>query len=244
MNVLVINGSPSSTKGKTWWVLERFIKGMENSGARINTINLAGKKIHTCTGELACWFKTPGKCIHNDDMNEIVQMVWNADALVIGTPVYVDGMTGLLKNCIDRLVPGAEPTIEVRDGHSRHPKRKIGPSQVALVSVCGFPEIDNFGPLVHHIQAICRNMNARYAGAVLRPGAPGIPTASIFHPFKVHAVSEAIKKAGAEFVRDGLISKETEQAVSTELFTADEYREGANKEFHKIIKKIHQKAST
>jgi multimeric flavodoxin WrbA len=241
MKVLAINGSPSATNGRTWWVLSRFIDGMKEAGAEVTTINLAGKKIHHCTGELACWLKTPGKCIHNDDMNEILPLFQGADAVALATPVYVDGMTGLLKNSIDRLVPIAEPFFEVRDGHTRHPKRNGGPSKVALVSVCGFPEMDNFDPLVHHIQAICRNLNAAFAGSVLRPGAPGIDAAGIFHPFKIRKVSEAIKTAGMEFVRDGKISDETAKAVATDLFTIEEYRDGANREFEKALKKLKEK---
>jgi len=242
MKILAINGSPSATNGRTWWVLSRFISGMEEAHAKVTTIQLAHKKIHHCTGELACWFKTPGKCIHNDDMNEILPLFQDADAVVFASPVYVDGMTGLLKNCIDRIVPIAEPFIELRDGHARHPKRNGGPSKVALVSVCGFPELDNFDPLVHHIQAISRNLNAVFAGSVLRPAAPGIDAAGIFHPFKIRKVSAAIKTAGVEFVRDGKISNETAKAVATELFTIEEYKDGANREFEKALKKINNVA--
>ena len=240
MKVLVINGSPSGTKGKTWWVLERFIKGMQEAGADVTIIHLAEKKIHPCTGELACWFKVPGKCTHNDDMNEILLKYEDAEALVVATPVYVDGMTGILKNCMDRLVPTVEPFFELREGHTRHPKRLNSPSRLALVSVCGFPEIDNFGPLVHHIQAICRNMNATYAGAVLRPAAPGLNASAIYHPFKTRAVSNAIKNAGVEFIRDGMISDETSKACSAEVFSAEQYINGANREFEKILKKLEQ----
>jgi len=241
MKVLAINGSPSGTKGKTWWVLERFINGIREAGAEVTTVNLAGKKIHHCTGEFACWFKTPGKCIHNDDMAEILPMFGDAQALVIATPVYVDGMTGLLKNCIDRMVPIAEPFFETRNGHIRHSIRQNSPSRIALVSVCGFPEIDNFDPLIHHIQAICRNMNAEYAGAVIRPAAPALKAASVYHPFKTHAVSTAVKKAGQEFIQNGKISDETSKAVAAELFSIEEYMKVANKKFEEMLYKLKEK---
>jgi len=241
MKILAINGSPSGTKGKTWWVLEKFIKGMEEAGGAVTTVNLAGKKIHHCTGELACWLKTPGKCIHKDDMDEMLPLFNDADAVVIASPVYVDGMTGLLKNCIDRLVPTAEPFFEIREGHIRHPARFKHPSRLALVSVCGFPEMDNFDPLVHHIKAICKNMNAQFAGAVLRPAAPALDAAKIYHPFKTHDISNAIKKAGQEFVRDGEISGETSKTISMELFSAEDYKKEANKAFEKVLKKLKEK---
>lgn len=241
MKVLAINGSPSGTKGKTWWVLEKFIKGIEEAGATVIIVNLAGKKVHHCTGELACWFKTPGKCIHKDDMAEILPLLNDAEAAVLATPVYVDGMTGLLKNCIDRLVPTAQPFFEMRDNHTRHPKRDSSPTRVALVSVCGFPEMDNFDPLVTHIRAICKNMNAQFAGAVLRPAAPGLDAAAIYHPFKTRDIINAVKKAGIEFVREGIISEETTKACAAEIFTSEQYFEKANEQFKKTLKKLEER---
>ncbi|MFA4873842.1 MAG: NAD(P)H-dependent oxidoreductase [bacterium] len=238
MKILAINGSPRGTQGLTWHVLERFIKGMQEAQVEVETIQLAGKKIHHCTGELACWLKTPGQCIHKDDMEEILASMKGADAAVIATPVYVDGMTGLLKNCLDRMVPIADPHFEIRDGHLRHAAREGSPKRIALVSVCGFWELENFDPLVAHMQAICRNMNAEYAGAVLRPAAPMMPYAKLLHPFKMHAVNKAFEKAGLEFARAGKISGETAAAASAEIISRESYIEQGNKYFDKELAKI------
>jgi multimeric flavodoxin WrbA len=238
MKILAINGSPRGKAGLTWHVLEHFVSGMEKAGADIEVLQLAGKKIHHCTGELACWFKTPGKCIHHDDMNEISASMERADYLVIATPVYVDGMTGLMKNCLDRCVPIADPHIVLRDGHMRHPKRNHSIKKVALVSVCGFWELDNFDPLVAHVKAICRNLNADYAGAVLRPAAPALPVAKFIHPFKLHAVHKAMEQAGKEFVSDGKISEKSHTDISAEIISRDTYIEQANKYFDKELAKL------
>ena len=56
-------------------------------------------------------------------MDPILDAMREADALVLATPVYVDGMSGTLKNCIDRMVPVADPHIELRGDHCRHPVR-------------------------------------------------------------------------------------------------------------------------
>ncbi len=241
MKVLVVNGSPSGERGKTWWVAKRFVDGMKDAKAEVTIVHLQGKKIHHCTGELACWLKTPGKCIHKDDMDFILPFFYEVEAVVLASPVYVDGMTGLLKNFVDRLVPTVEPFFEIRNGHIRHPARNTKISRVALVSVCGFPEMDNFDPIVHHVRAICRNMNAKFAGAVLRPAAPALDAAKIFHPFKTWDVSGAIKKAGIEFVQDGEISDETAATAAMEIFSAEDYKREANKSFEKALKRIEEK---
>lgn len=244
MKILAINGSPSGTRGATWWVLEKFLTGATEAGAASEVIHLATKKIRPCTGELACWTRTPGKCIHGDDMADVIAAGEGVDALVLATPVYVDGMTGLLKNCIDRLVPTADPHFEIRDGHCRHPSR--GPwaamRRVALVSVCGFPEIDNFDPLVAHVKAICRNMHAEFAGAVLRPAAPMFPALPTIHPlfFKIRAVAKAIGRAGREFALGNRIADETRQAAAAEIVTREQYREQVNRWFDKELKKLQE----
>lgn len=240
MKILAINGSPSGKNGATWWVLEKFLDGVRDAGHEPEVIHLAGKKIHYCTGELACWTKTPGKCIHKDDMEEILNQMKTAEAVVLATPVYVDGMTGLLKNCLDRTVPIAEPYFEMRDGHCRHAAHESVTKRVALVSVCGFHELDNFGPLVEHTKAVCRNMNAEFAGAVLRPAAPMFPHMPTIHPlfFKIRAVTKAIRKAGNEFGRDGKISGETTTMAAAEVITKEQYAEQANKHFAKALADI------
>ena len=98
MKIVAINGSPKGHDGATAWVLEHFINGVEEAGHSVEVITLAGKRVHHCIGDFSCWLKTPGKCIFQDDMGQILTSIMSADSIVIATPVYVDGMTGLLKN--------------------------------------------------------------------------------------------------------------------------------------------------
>ena len=241
MKILAINGSPSGTGGSTWWVMEKFLKGAEEAGASVDIVQLVGKKIHHCTGELACWFKTPGRCIFRDDMEGVISKIGASDALVLASPVYVDGMTGLMKNCIDRLVPSVDPHFELRDGHCRHPGRGMaGIKNLAFISTCGFFEIDNFDPIVAHAKAICKNLGANFSGALLRPAAPMFPSLPTIHPlfFKIRAVTKAIHKAGTEFASGGSISEETAREASADLITKEKYFEEANKWFDKKLEKI------
>jgi len=237
MNALVINGSPRGRKGHTQWLIDRFTRGMEDAGAAVETIQLCTKNIHHCTGCFACWFKTPGHCVHRDDMEPILESFKNADALVLATPVYVDGMTGLLKNCVDRMVPLADPHFETREGHMRHPLTGSLPRRVALVSACGFVERDNFAPLVEHVRAFCRNMDAGFAGAVLRPAAPILHFASIRHPLKTRTISKAVRQAGVEFIAGGKITDDTAERISSDIFSKDAYIKNANKHFDRMLAK-------
>jgi multimeric flavodoxin WrbA len=239
MKVLAINGSPRGEHGYTNKILQLLVEGIRDAGADVHVVQLAKHKIHHCSGELACWLKTPGQCIHRDDMAELLPMFDESEGIVFATPVYVDGMTGLMKNFIDRLVPTVHPFFEIRDNRMRHPKRENNIKQkVALVSVCGFTEMETFDPLVYHIKAICRNMDAKFAGTVLRPAAPGMEPAALLHPFKIRKVKKAIKEAGREFVSIGKIRTETSMAIFQELFTREQYVKEGNKMFKKLLDKL------
>ena len=106
MKVLAINSSPKMDKGNTAMILNPFLEGMKEAGAEVELFYTSKLNIHPCTGEFNCWLKTPGECLHNDDMKMLFPKVTEADVIVFATPVYVDGVTGPMKNFIDRLLPG------------------------------------------------------------------------------------------------------------------------------------------
>ena len=52
------------------------------------SIYLKDKDIKHCSGCFTCWTKTPGKCIHKDDMEELLHKISQADVIVYATPLY------------------------------------------------------------------------------------------------------------------------------------------------------------
>ena len=105
----------------------------------------------------------------------LIPRMAEADVWVFATPVFVDGMSGPMKNFLDRLIPLILPFYELRDGHCRKP-RGAGTKKgtIALVSNCGFWEMDNFDPLLAHMKAITKNFDREFAGALLRPHGTGM----------------------------------------------------------------------
>jgi multimeric flavodoxin WrbA len=237
MKGIALNSSPRMHEGNTARILDPFLRGMKEAGCEVEQFSVRKLTINPCLGCFNCWLRKPGECCQRDDMDMLYPKLREADILTLATPLYVDGMTGTLKNLLDRLVPGAEPFIELREDHCRHPKRagtNIG--KVVLVSNCGFWEMDNFGPLVAHVEAICRNMGAEFAGALLRPHgeamrgmiAAGIPLNDVF---------DAARDAGRQLVREGRIMPETLRAVSRELLPREQYLEHANRSFREHLEK-------
>lgn len=229
MKVIAINASPIMDKGNTTATLIPFLDGMKEAGAEVQIYYTRKLNIKPCQGEFDCWRKTPGKCFQKDDMEMLLPELAGADIQVFATPVYVDGMAGPLKNLFDRMIPLASPSIELRDGHCRHPLRKgNNAGQVVLVSNCGFWEMDNFDPLLAHIKAICRNMNREFAGALLRPHGP-VLKAMASQGAPVNDIFEAAKKAALQLVREGEMSSQTLANVSRPLMSLEAYLQRVNK---------------
>jgi multimeric flavodoxin WrbA len=55
-------------QSKTEMMLNYLIEGMRDAGAEFEIVNLREKKVKNCIGCFTCWSKTPGECIHKDDM--------------------------------------------------------------------------------------------------------------------------------------------------------------------------------
>jgi multimeric flavodoxin WrbA len=238
MKVLVFNGSPNMDKGNTALILSPFVEGMMEEGAEVDLQYVKRLKINPCQGEMNCWLKTPGECLQKDDMNAIYPKLRQADVIVFAVPVYMDGMPGPMKTLIDRLIPLIEPYVELREGHCRHtvPERHKH-SKVALVSTCGFWEMDNFNPLVMHIQAICKNACWEYTGALLRPH-----SSALWYMLKkgmpVQDVIEAAKKAGRDLARDGRMKEETLKIVSRGLVPQGAFVERMNRDFKRALDRL------
>jgi len=123
MKVTAINSSPLMAKGNTAAILTPFLEGMKEAGAEVELFYTKKLKIKPCQGCFNCWLKTPGVCSQRDDMDMLRPKLEEADVWVLATPLYVDGMTGPMKNLLDRIIPGIQPFMELRDGHIRHPGR-------------------------------------------------------------------------------------------------------------------------
>jgi len=217
MKVLVLNGSPRKEQGITGSLLKHFVDGMKDAGAAVDIIYTKGLDLGDCRGCFNCWSSSPGKCVQDDEMAPILERMADADIILLATPVYVDGMTGSLKSLLDRSIPLLHGAFEVRDDHCRHALREnVKAGKIALFSVCGFYEMDNFDPLIVHVKALSKNMSREYVGAVLRPYGWIIEPAMKQGAPLDHILSN-IKQAGSDLIKDGKMSEETLAIISSEI---------------------------
>jgi NAD(P)H-dependent FMN reductase len=236
MRITIFNGSPHKEQGNTHIMVEAFTAGAEEAGAEVETIFLAGRKINPCIGCLACWFKTPGQCIHRDAMDELLPKITTTDVVGLATPLYVDNVSGIMKNFMDRLIPLVDPHMEPDEhGETRHIRVHDKPQYLLAISNCGFPEQSHFEVLRVLFRRVARNMSCRLLAEFYRGGGPLLSTSNPnLLPF-VEQYKMLLHGAGSEMVRNLGLSKETiarlEQPLMPNTDYAEVYRQRINQRF-------------
>lgn len=136
MNVLVLNGSPKGNASNTMALTREFLADVDCTAEIIEVCKL---KIGHCMGQFDCWTKTPGKCVINDDMTEILNKLIRADAVVWSFPLYYYSVPGPLKTLIDRQLPLNLPEMQEDAEYGGHPSRyDLSKQRQTLISTCGF----------------------------------------------------------------------------------------------------------
>ena len=84
------------------------LRGAEQRGAETEKIYLIDKHIEFCTNCRACTQEPDvgrrGKCVLNDDMEEILQTIDAADGLVLAAPTNFFNVTAVTRRFMERLV--------------------------------------------------------------------------------------------------------------------------------------------
>ena len=102
MNILVLNGSPH-VSGNTAAMVEAFVEGASENNHHITVVSVCQKKIAGCLACEYCHTKGKGKCIQEDDMQEIYPVLEEAEMIVLASPVYYHSFTGQLQCAINRI---------------------------------------------------------------------------------------------------------------------------------------------
>jgi putative sterol carrier protein len=213
--VLGLIGTPRKEGGMTSYLFKLFSEGLDE--CEVDTVYVADLKNKPCRGCFTCWHGKDKKCVHNDDTNKLIHELHNYDLLVIAAPVYLDGLPGMLKNLLDRLLCIIDPEFILIDGHCRHPSRYPKMPHLVLISTCGYAEMDNFHPMVEHVKEICKNAHMTYLGEILIPTG-WLLSISNLQPFFKDTI-EAIKQAGKEIITKGKISEKLTKQITKQPLT-------------------------
>lgn len=135
MEVIAFCGS-ARRKGNTALLLNTVLEPLAEAGANTELVELAGSKIRGCTACMVCFKEQDGTCAVKEDMlNECVDKMRRADAVILGSPTYFADVSTEMKALIDRsgMVGRANDHLY---------KRKIGASVVAVRRAGGIHAFD------------------------------------------------------------------------------------------------------
>jgi multimeric flavodoxin WrbA len=104
MKVVLFNGSPR-TKGNTFHLLSAVMTELKSEGISTELVQLSKHKPEPCLACYKCMKKKDLKChgVKNDDLNDLLAKIIEADAVVIGSPTWFANVSGYVKNLIDRV---------------------------------------------------------------------------------------------------------------------------------------------
>lgn len=100
MRVLGISGSPR-VNGNTDLMLNEALTAAKSHGAEVKLIRLEDYTLRPCSACMSCF--STGKCAIDDDWPKLNDEIANADALILASPSYFQGVTAQMKTFIDRI---------------------------------------------------------------------------------------------------------------------------------------------
>ena len=106
VNVIAINGSPRK-KWNTAMMLEKALEGAASQGAETELIHLYDLDFKGCTSCFACKLKggkSYGRCAIRDELTPVLDTIHEADALILGSPIYFGMVTGEMRSFMERLL--------------------------------------------------------------------------------------------------------------------------------------------
>ncbi|MGN0294013.1 MAG: flavodoxin family protein [Lachnospiraceae bacterium] len=91
-------------------MLKEVLLKCHEAGHEIRFIRANDLDIRDCTGCISCVIgilsgKSNGKCIHKDDFTILEDAFYEADAVILGSPVFETSPTGTFKTFCDRMGP-------------------------------------------------------------------------------------------------------------------------------------------
>jgi FMN-dependent NADH-azoreductase len=227
VKILAINASYRGDQGHTRFLIDQLFHGAKAAGAECEVVTLTRLKINRCLACDKCHTAEHYlKCLYaeKDDVAGIFAQIASADLVIYATPVYVFGVSGLLKTFLDRFYSTSDVN-QLRVTRSglffHHVDKRICSRPFVSLIVC-----DNLDPEMptgarEYLRTFARFMDAPHVGELIRSGGRLFgyghdPQAAERFP-KIRAVYAAYEQAGRELALNGHISTVTQRQANQEI---------------------------
>lgn len=146
MNIVGFIGSPRKD-GNTAWLVRQILEGAREAGAETRAWHSGELDIRPCQGCLGCKQSEPG-CVISDDMQALYAALEGADALVLGSPLYMGQMSAQAKAFTDRLFAQISPRF------SPHYTERAAKKALVLAFTQGNPDSGMFQPYYDYTKRV------------------------------------------------------------------------------------------
>lgn len=106
MKIMAINGSPRKS-WNTATLLNRAMEGAASKGAKTEFIQLYDLNYKGCKSCFSCKLKggkSYGRCAVKDGLTPVLRRIEDASALILGSPMYIGAVTGMMRSFLERLI--------------------------------------------------------------------------------------------------------------------------------------------
>ena len=134
MKVLAFNGSPRK-QWNTATLLSKALEGACSQGAETEMIHLYDYSYKGCASCFACKLKggkSYGRCAAKDELTPILAKLDEADAIVLGSPIYFARVTGEMRSFMERLL---FPYLKYADPWESLFPRRIGTGIIYTMNI-------------------------------------------------------------------------------------------------------------
>ena len=106
MKIIAVNGSPR----KNWntdTLLKNVLDGAASAGAETEMVYLYDLKFCGCKSCMACKLQKeprPNRCVLRDELTPVLDKVHEADAVILGSPIYFSEVTGEMRSFFERFL--------------------------------------------------------------------------------------------------------------------------------------------
>ena len=187
MKIVGFVASPRKT-GDTAWTVSKILESAKEQGAETQVWYSGELDIKPCRGCLGC--VKNDKCVVDDDMQKIYDSLKQADALVLGMPVYMGQMSAQAKIFTDRLFAQITPRFSPRFKEQNAGKKLI------LAFVQGNPDPDKFGIYFDYTKNMFKMLEFDVKDVIVVAGTRNNPAS------EKEEFIDVMKKAGALLVSE------------------------------------------
>lgn len=151
MKVVAFNGSPKK-EGNTYHGIRMVAEELEKEGIQVEIIHVGNKTIRGCLACNGCAKNQDEKCVINDEVNEWIQKMKEADGIILGSPVHYASVAGTMKSFLDRA-------FYVTSSNKSMLRHKVGTAVVSVRRSGGIPTFEQLNNYINYSEMLMPTSN-------------------------------------------------------------------------------------